>query len=151
MSDIFNSSPGTAVIIPGTNTVPGQVTISGFDPVAALISHVEYNANTNQQFQYALDSSVYVYVFGDLMGNVIVEGISLLSLCSGTEGGLSEIFEYYNANRLSKNTTPVSVVVGGDTITGFLTGIKVRSSGTAQDQETPMHNWAFHIDTLPQS
>ena len=151
MSDIYNSSPGTAVVIPGTNTVPGQIAISGFVPVAALISHVEYNANTNHQFQYALDSSVYIYVFGDLMGNVIVEGISLLSLCNGTQGGLNEILAYYSANRISKHPNPISVVVGGDTITGFLTGLKVRSTGTAQDQETPMHNWAFHIDTLPKS
>ena len=151
MSDIFNSSPGSAVIVQGTGAVPGQVQLEAFSPVAALVSHIEYNANTNQQFQYALDSSVYIYVFGDLMGNVIVEGISLLSLCDGGQGGLSEIFDYYTTHRLSKYNSPISVVVGGETISGFLTGLKVRSTGTSHEQETPLHNWALHIDTLPKS
>ena len=149
MSDIFNSSPGSAVMVQGQNVVPGQVALSGFNPTAALISHVEYNANTNQQFQYALDSSVYIYVFGDLMGTVVVEGISLLAMCDGSPAGLGEILTYYGENKVSKNTDPVSVNVGDKTITGFLTGLKIRSTSTAQEQEAPLHNWALAIATLP--
>lgn len=150
MSDVFNSKPGTVAIVDGGGTIPGKVQIAGFDPQYALISGVNYDQKTNQQFEYALDSSIFIYVFGDLMGNVEVQGRSFPATCEG-EGGLAEIFDFYKDMRASKSAAPITVVIGTETIVGFLTAIRLRSENAGEDPAALYSSWGFYINTLPKS
>jgi hypothetical protein len=113
-----------------------------------MISGISYDQNTNHQFQHALDNSVYIYVFGDLMGNVVIEGRAFPMLCTG-EGGLSEVFDFYAKRRASRSPDLIQVAIGAESIVGFLTAIKLRSQTVAEDPTALFQSFWFTINTLP--
>lgn len=149
MADIFNSRMGYVSVLKGQNVVPGRVKIGEFDPKAVLISGVNYTQATNQQFQYALDNSVYVYVFGDKMGDVEVIGMAFPALCGEAIDGLSEILQFYAERRASKTEALVNVVVGDETVNGFLCSVWTRAIVGSGDEGGPVHQWGLKILTLP--
>ena len=151
MADIFNSRTGYVAVVPGQAVIPGRIKISGFDPTAALIEGINYKQHTNQQFQYALDGSVYIYVFGDEMGNVQIQGMILPLLCTGESTGMKEVLDFYTAQRASKSQDLVEVSLGDEVITGFLTGLGVTGVGVAQDALAMIHRYIMTINTLPKT
>lgn len=148
MSDIFNSRAGFVAVIEDQTVIPGKIQIQGFDPQSGLVSGISYNQRANLQFQYALDDSVYIYVFGDLMGDIVVQGRSFAAMCDG-DGGLQEVFDYYSQNRASKTETQVVVGVGDETVVGFLTAIRVRGETASEDPAAFYMGWELIISSLP--
>jgi len=151
MADVFNSRTGYVAVVPGQAVIPGRVKISGFDPTAALIESVNYNQRTNQQFQYALDGSVYIYVFGDEMGDVAVKGMILPILCTGQSTGMKEVLDFYAQNRASKSQALVEVSIGDEVISGFLTGLGIAGVGAASDPIALIQRYSMIINTLPKT
>lgn len=151
MPDIFNSRSGYVAIFPGERVIPGKIVLKGFEPKAALISSIDYNQSTNHQFQTSLDGSVYIYVFGDQMGNVVISGIAFPITCTGDEEGLLEVLKYYAENRASKQSVTVKVSVGkSEVIEGFLTAISIRGPGTTEEPSKGfLSEYRLMINTLP--
>lgn len=153
MADIFQSAPGTVAVIASDTALPGSIVISQpqfpSGNSAAIITGISYDQKTNQQFQQSLDGAVYIYVFGDQMGEVMVEGIAFPKLCDGGDSGLFDVADYYRANRASQSSQPIIVLAAGDTITGFLTGVGIRSNMTAEDPMALINNYRLHISALP--
>lgn len=153
MPDIFQSAPGTVAVISSDTALPGSIVIA--DPVfpsgnsAAIISGIHYDQKTNQQFQQSLDGVVYIYVFGDQMGSVEVEGIAFPKLCEGGESGLFDVADYYRTNRASQSSKPIIVLAAGDRITGFLTGVRIRSNVSAEDPNALINQYWLQISALP--
>jgi hypothetical protein len=151
MADVFNSREGYVAVVPGQSVVPGRIKIGGFAPRAAMISGIDYDQKTNQQFQHTLDGSVYIYVFGDLMGNVTIEGRSFPLRCGEEVSGLSEVFKFYAEKRASKNADLVQVSIGEEPISGFLTAIRVRSQSVAESPVALFKSFWLTINTLPRT
>lgn len=151
MPDIFSSRAGYVAVItdPGGTILPGRVSVDGFDPQSALIAGVNYNQKTNQQFSQSLDGSVYIYVFGDLMGDVEVEGVGFGRTCQGGAEGITEILNFYKNHRASKISTPITIQLGGETISGFLTALSLKNTALADDPASAMVQYKFLISTLP--
>lgn len=152
MADIFNSRPGVVAIISDSSggVLPGRIFVEGFKPQAALISGIEYNQQTSQQFQTSLDQAIYLYVFGDAMGDIVVNGLAFLGVCKGDGEGLLEVFEFYEQNRASKRPEPVKVHVGkSKPIVGFLTGLKLRQTTVGDDPIGFLANFSLIINALP--
>jgi hypothetical protein len=99
----------------------------------------------NVQFQTSLKESVYVYVFGDQMGNVVISGIAFAGLCEGEESGIEDIFKYYRDYRASQRKETVTVTFGKQSISGFLTESRMSS----RDPDNLTLNYTFTINTLP--
>jgi hypothetical protein len=151
MADVFSSREGYVAVVPGQQVVPGRIKIGGFSPRAAMISGVEYDQKTNQQFQHTLDGSVYIYVFGDLMGNVTIEGRAFPLRCGNTTSGLAEVFKFYAQKRASKNSDLIQVSIGEEPISGFLTAIRVRSQSMAESPAALFQSFWLTINTLPRT
>jgi hypothetical protein len=150
MADIFNSRAGYVAILPSDSVIPGRITVAGFSPSAALVSGIDYKQRTNQQFQTSLDRAIYLYVFGDLMGDVLVKGIAFPATCEGASEGLLEILKFYQNQRASVQSSPVNVQVGSsETIAGFLTAVEVISEAVAQDPMSFISNYTMTINALP--
>jgi hypothetical protein len=154
MADIFQSAPGTVAVISSDTALPGSIVISQpqfpSGGIAAIITGINLDQKTNQQFQQSLDGAVYIYVFGDQMGDISVEGIAFPKLCQGGRSGLFDVSDYYANNRASKTSTPIIVSAGGQNITGFLTGIRIRSNVSGEDPVALINNYSLHISALPQ-
>lgn len=158
MAEIFKTSPGTVVIFGDQKVVPGRIRFS--DPafpegsVPILVSGADYNQATNQQFQNSMDGAVYIYVFGDRMGDIQIRGVIFPELCAGGSGGskngLKELFQFYAQNRASSRQDPVIVEAGGDRIRGFLTAVRVVDVVASGDASSPMQTYILVISSLPQ-
>ena len=149
MADVFNSREGFVAVVPGQNVIPGRIRIGGFEPVAAMVGGIAYNQRTNHQFQHALDGSVYIYVFGDMMGDVVVEGRAFPLRCDTNVSGLQEVFNFYATQRAANNPDVVKVSIGAENIIGFLTAIKVRSQSVAESPVALFQSFHLTINTLP--
>lgn len=154
MADIFASAPGTVAVMSESTALPGSISIA--QPTfpsqgsAAIITGISYDQSTNQQFQQSLDGAVYIYVFGDKMGSIVVEGIAFAQVCNGSGSGLFSVADYYRQNRISKTDQPIVVLAAGETVTGFLTAIHIRSEMSGNDPSNLYNTYMMSISALPQ-
>src|SRR5512137_3032292 len=102
MPDIFNSKPGfVSVFTGGSNQVlPGKVKLENERNQAYVMVGADYDQETIQQFQLSMRKSVYIYVFGDGMGKIVLNGILFASTCNGIQG-MGEVMRLYNKYRVT--------------------------------------------------
>jgi len=151
MPDIFNSRPGMVAYfqdIAGP-LMPGRIHLPSFNSISALIAGIDYDQATNQQFQTALDTSVFIYVFGDQMGTVRVLGKIIPSLCDNDADGLEQVFKFYADNRASRLADPIQVMAGSEVISGFLTGMNMRVDQLSASEFAPLYDYTLTINSLP--
>jgi hypothetical protein len=150
MADIFNSRPGIVQVFNADVETVGRVKIGGFASQAVLISGIDYTQRTNQQFQYSLNRAVYVYMFGDLMGSVVVNGLAFPSMCEG-DGGISEILAFYNTKRAVVSGETITIALGKETITGFMTELQLRAITSGYDAAPPAEEFRIVVNTVPRT
>jgi hypothetical protein len=153
---VYNTIPGSVVAFDMGYSIPGTITISDPQfpaavPSPIMFSSMKWGQATNQQFQHSLDGSVYIYVFGDRMGAIEIEGFTFISQCSSNETGLTQLSSFYSENKASTRSTPIEVTVGDDTISGFLTALVVTAlgSGGGDDGLTLVHRFTLTVNALP--
>lgn len=115
----------------------------------AIITQAGILENGNYQFLHTLDETIYVYVFGDRIGELRVAGICFSNLCQadGASSGMAQIINNYQRNKLSARGGPVLVNFGEITYKGFLTGMQLDVS----DPDRNLGQWAFRFHTFPAS
>jgi hypothetical protein len=111
-------APGTAGIVTGGG-VPGAMKIAGI-PQNIIVSAIGFSGQVNAQFMHTLKRNVYIYVFGDRVGSIMVDGYAFMNRCSGN-GNFTEIIQYYRNNNLANLGTSLSLA-GGYGGRGYLTG-----------------------------
>ena len=155
MSDILNSKPGIVATLEDQFVIPGRVAIEGFEPQLALITGINANQKTDQQFQTSLARKVYIYVFGDQMGRLVVEGLAFPGSCENIGGtiGLIEVLNFYKERRASVNPAPVQVYIGSDdnVETGYLTEVDIQSKAVGDDPASFFSRWTMVINALPRT
>lgn len=135
MSEVFSSSPGAVarIVDPTVTGVPAVVTVPGLGSLKLCVTRVTVNEMTNHQFLHTLGNFIYIYVFGDRIGQLGISGLAFHTTCGdgsevaavfrGQEIGLEEAMRFYRENKLSKNPNPVKVTIGlNTTFQCFLTG-----------------------------
>ena len=148
MADLFACQRGRVVVMEGCEGVPGKIMLNDFEPRAAIITSPAVIQKTNVQFQTSLKEAVYVYVFGDQMGSVIISGVAFAERCDTGESGMEEIFDYYRDFRASKRPEPIEVAFGfsKEAVSGFL----IASDVTSRDPSFLSMDFKFTISTLPE-
>lgn len=145
MAELFACKRGRVAVMEGCDGVPGKIVLDGFEPLAAIITSPAVAQRVNVQFTPSLKESVYVYVFGDTMGQVVIAGVAFAARCEGEESGMEDVFNYYRDYRASQRKEPVSVTFGKESISGFLTDVNMSS----RDPDLMTMNFQFSIRTLP--
>jgi hypothetical protein len=126
----------------------------------SIFTRVGVAAGGNFQFLHTIADDVYMYVFGDRMGQVVIDGISFADKCAVSGGtvaqfapgsynfrhGIEEMLEWYERNRLSARKDPVLVTIGrSKAFAGFITSL----NANVQD---PLHrtvNFQITVTLLP--
>lgn len=153
MSDIFISQPGRVVRIRGNHSVPGTVTLlsnqmgSVITSQRVIITGFGSSNASHVQFQQSLLKTIYMYSFGDQIGQVQIQGIGFSSVCgeNSNGSGVEDIMGYWTKYRVSNNNDPVNVSIGRKIIKGFLTACDIRSASV--DHMT--YGWSFRIASIP--
>ena len=113
----------------------------------ALITKLNYGQRTNSQFQQSLDNTIYVYSFGDMMGDLTLAGLAFPRSCEGNDNGVNRILSYYEENRVSKNVSTLQVTFASHVIKGYLVGINL----STLDPSSGLHNFTLLLKTIPAS
>ena len=117
----------------GTTFVPG-----------VIVTAVQYGQSTATQFQKSLDNTIYVYSFGDEMGNITVSGMAFPRTCNG-QNGLREVLEFYRVNRVSRSVDSVRITFADETIEGFLMAMSMSTA----DAASGTHAFQLLIRSIP--
>lgn len=113
-----------------------------------IITRVGISSAGNFQFLHTIGNDVYIYVFGDRMGSITLNGLSFESdACSkSSEHGFESLYRWYKENRVAVRSTPMSVTIGRDTtFQGFITGL----TGDVQDVQHRTITFQITLATLP--
>lgn len=114
-----------------------------------IITRLGMSAAGNYQFLHTIGNDVYIYVFGDRMGQIVIHGLSFAQQCPGGGGphGFERLLKWYSENRIAVYKQPVTVTTGtGTSVKGFVTAL----SGDVQD---PIHRtvqFQLTISVLPE-
>ncbi len=131
-----------------------------------IITKIGLSAQGNFQFLHTLGNDVYLYVFGDRMGEIILHGISFQSgdTCLGTgpspnpstkiptnensKHGFELLYSWYKTNRIAANPDPVKTTIGtSNTFEGFVTSLV----GNVDDPAKRTVSYQMTIALLPEA
>lgn len=127
-----------------TDDVVIALSVENFD-AAVPVTGVSFELSTNHQFLHTLDKFIYVYSFGDRIGQLTLSGISFTECTSTAESSPVNIYNYYMKNRLAKTLTPTKLQVAGSAVAlGFLTGLKMEIPNPSY----PIMQWALQFSVI---
>ena len=132
----------------------------GAAPFNSIITRIGVSAAGNYQFLHTIGNDVYVYVFGDRMGDITLHGLSFAQACPQVQPagavlpppqsrglhGFEQLFEWYSLNRIAATPEPARVRIGSKTtFKGFITGC----TGDVADSKTRTIQFQLTISLLP--
>jgi hypothetical protein len=146
------TNPGRAAVVSSSQAIPGLIGLEGWDgylTFKSILTGIGVSGQTAAQFSHSLRDHIYVYSFGERVGDLSVQGLAFAGTCEAASmrsTGLDWLIYYYNNFRLSTIGRPVTVVVGALTaLGGFLTGF----SAQAQDPETGLTQFTLQFKYPP--
>lgn len=169
MPVLFESNTGKVAAI-SDKVASGSFSLGMTEPKISytsqksIITRVGLSAAGNYQFLHTIGNDVYVYVFGDRMGQVQFHGISFQGDCFGGGGsqgttptatlpsqagkhGFELLYDWYKANRIASRLSPIGVTIGtGTTFQGFVTSLQ----GDIQDSIYRTIQFQMSIAVLPE-
>lgn len=100
---------------------------------------------TSTQFQQSLENVLYVYSFGDQMGNMTLRGMAFPRQCDAESNGIAELLKFYKEYRVSKSGSRIRLTFADEVINGFLVGLAL----TTVDASSGLHSFTLLIKTIP--
>ena len=121
----------------------------------APITGFRLELSSNHQFLHTLNNFIYVFSFGDRVGELTVSGIAVTGCYSSNDGktstgakkgSIAELYERYLQKRLAANLTPSLITIGDSTVSllGFLTGMSMEIPNPA----LPIAQWSFRYNVI---
>lgn len=171
--DLFSTQPGAVVAVPSPGT-PMTMFIQGWGdgssayiPFKSIITGFSVQTQSGVQFMHTLRDFIYVYVFGERIAPVTINGMCFAHVCErldemapvpGFPGGQSVFFPnyhgleyvlgFYNTYRVSTLGAPLTLVFGISTVLfGFLVGAQV----TMADPENRIVQFSLQFQAIPQA
>jgi hypothetical protein len=160
MPIVFSRNTGRVISLPDA-VAAGAISLAQVSGSGGNISYAVHNtiitrvgvsAAGNYQFLHTIGNDVYVYVFGDRMGQIVIHGLSFAQKCTGGGGsdsgphGFEKLFEWYEKNRIAVRKAPVTVTIGiGKSFEGFVTAL----SGDVQDTQHRTIQFQLTVSLLP--
>lgn len=148
---VFRNRPGSVVALDDP-ALQCSTRLLGLDPSIkfaserAIVTRLVVSQKVNAQFLHTLGAQVYVYVFGDRMGEVTLSGLAFACECpGGADLGAEKMLLWYKRNRMSRRKVPARVMVGRVVIEGFITGM----TEDVVDPSLDLVQWGVTLLALP--
>jgi hypothetical protein len=118
-----------------------------FESERSIVTRLTVAQQVNVQFLHTIGSMIYVYAFGDRMGQVSLSGLSFACACpGGADLGAEKMLLWYKKYRASKRSAPVRLTIGKTVLEGFVTGF----SEDVVDPSLNLVQWGVQMATLPE-
>jgi len=152
MPIVFATKPGQVVQLDdpalscSTNFLSLDPEIA-FESERSIVTRLTVSQQVNVQFLHTLGALIYIYVFGDRMGQVALSGLSFACDCpDGSELGAERMLTWYKRNRASKRAEPVRVTIGRTVIEGYVTSF----TEDVVDASLRLVQWGVNMAALPE-
>ena len=153
MTTLYVTHPGQVTAINGEiGKLPMTIMLDdwpGFPAIRAIVTHVGISAGGNYQFLHTLKEYIYVYVFGERIGDVAISGLLFSEACTASAGvssalapvnaaepsGIEQLCDFYNRNRIAVRGQPMRIIIGTSgfaSFQAFLVGHKSEISDPQQ-------------------
>lgn len=140
-----NGCADTGYVTISIDTYDLQIPITGFT----------LDMGTNHQFLHTLDEFIYLYAFGDRIGELTITGVAFVGpVCDGLADALgpSRLLEYYKENKVSRPGGPQKTIIQINPVNaafpqlliGFLTGVRMEMPNPA----LPIVQWALRYNVV---
>ena len=142
---VFAGADGTenrgraVVLYHGENLAGSLLTLEpewgGFSQMKAIFTRVGLGEMGSFQFNHSLDRDIYLYVFGDRIGELTLTGIAFYDNCTSRDPriGMSHVIEWYRRNRVARRAAPIQVTIDpGTTFEAYLLSVRGQTINTAQ-------------------
>lgn len=126
MALVFSAKPGSVCRIDSQRpAVPFHINF-GWTTVKCIVTQAAVEQQGNFQFLHTIDDMIYVYVFGDRIGELLISGVCFGDSCPNDGiSGMDDALAYYKDNRIANRATPVKIMFGQQLFQGFLTANRV--------------------------
>lgn len=148
MPGFFAHARGMVTRLRGAHQMmaPFRLTLAGGTFPHALIRTATISHDGGYQFLHSIGPAIYVYVFGDRIGELLVGGTVFLG-CDGGHG-FNDVTAFYNQYRIAATGRPLAVAIGAlPAFSAFLTGMKV----SLDDAENMLGTFSLRLAFFPQS
>ena len=130
------------------NAINNQnLTDLSYERSAVILTRITVSHQVNAQFLHTVGNRVYIYSFGDRIGQITLSGLAFAQTCergpsvhSGTN-----VFSWYIANKASTKVTPLFVTIYNATFQAFLLGLNME----VVDPATKLVQWNLTLATMP--
>jgi hypothetical protein len=154
MAELFNNQPGKVIALTGPTIMadnPFRVLIGYFPEDATksgiLLTELAIQRHGNYQMLHTLKDLVYVYSFGERVGQIRASGLAFTQACDDFEGVLN-LTDYYENNRLENRSEPLSIVFGNGSNSQFRSFLVEMNISIAQP-ELRIAQFGLQFITLP--
>lgn len=122
----------------------------GFTGFKSIITNITIAEEGNFQFLHTLGNEIFVYVFGDRIGQFGVSGLSFYDNCGANISsriGISHVLNYYRRLRLANQPNTLLVTILPDTVLRcFLTSFR----GQVLDASRRMFEFHLGLALVPE-
>lgn len=152
MPVLFASKPGQVVqlddpALPCSTRFMSLSPNISYETERSIVTRLTVSQEVNLQFLHTLGSGIYVYVFGDRMGQITLSGLSFACSCpDGVDLGAEKMMMWYKSNRASKRSAPVRITIGKSVIEGFVKSF----TEDVVDPSLSLVQWGVNIASLPE-
>ena len=151
MPIMFSGEPGRVALVPtGFVSAASSVSLSGwggFNQFRSIITRVATNERGNFQFLHTLGKVIFVYTFGDRVGDILVSGMAFSGGCGGDGLGIEAVHRFYRQNRIAVRPTPLTITIGtGTTLVGYLVGL----STDVANAELRIYQFNMTLSLIPE-
>ena len=158
MAAIFSIRPGAIVAVDDPSIVGNIRTMKlegiTFGDSRLIITQIGLNEATEHQFTTSLADMIYLFSFGDEMGDLTIGGFASTDVCTGdnSSSGLKTFLDYYKNQRLSRRREPLSLTLlaGGEAETRevYLRGHRI--SGNADGATARVFQYSMVFSLVPE-
>lgn len=157
MPAIFQGCPGkvVAVKIPVTDCQIAMVSVKDEDNSERLtyerdtvvLTRITVNQSANVQFLHTIGNRIYVYAFGDRMGQITLSGLAFGASCDNplTAHSTKNVLDWYRLNKVSTRATPVSITIFDVAFQAFVLALNT----DVVDASSKLVQWTLTLATLP--
>lgn len=118
----------------------------------AIVTGMNMSLAANYQFMHSLDDFIYVYAFGDKIGDLVFRGIGFVNACGSGDTarmGILRMYEYYKSNIGSGADIKILTI----TLTSGSTQVSLRGVITAAtidviEENGIMGHWSLNFKVI---
>lgn len=120
----------------------------GFNQLKAIFTKHSLGEAGSYQFLHTMGSSIYLYVFGDRIGQMMLGGVAFYGNCDEQNDrvGISHVIQWYREHRVAKRAAPIQVTIDpSTTFETYLLGMQ----GQVLDPAKRLYQFVLTMASVP--